>query len=287
MKYLIAHLEEYNIHPATSIAIAPVNNTSDLLSRSWNWDPWVLVPLALGLVIYFSIAGLQFNKKTLLFLSGNLVFFLALVSPIATIGETYLFSVHMVQHLLLELIAVPLLLLGLPAKVAAWPMKWKPFRRLAEWLGHPLRAWLIGVGTLWIWHWPALYNLTLEKEWIHALEHICFVLSATVFWYGLFTPLKKHRFSALAAILYLFSACFINSLLAILLTFAPPGLYPYYLQPADPLGALQFIREVWGMLPWFDQQMGGALMWVLGGAIFLLVLIRVLAHWYGEEEKIS
>lgn len=276
--YLVAHLEE------SSLA-APVHHTGELLRRSWDWDPWVTIPMALGLLLYFWLDGWRFHRKTVLFLLGNFILLMALVSPIATIGETYLFSVHMVQHLMLELIAVPLILLGLPSKVAAWPMRWRPFRRLSQWLGHPVRAWFIGVGTLWIWHWPKLYNLTLEIEWVHAVEHICFVLSATVFWYGLFTPLKNHRFGAGAAILYLFSAGFINSLLAILLTFAPPGIYPYYLQPADPLGALQFIREVWGMIPSLDQQAGGALMWVLGAIVFLIVLLSVLARWYGAEEK--
>lgn len=141
------------------------------------------------------------------------------------------------------------------------------------------------MGTLWVWHFPALYNLTLETEWVHAVEHICFVASATIFWSAILDPIEAFRLKTGSAIVYLLSGGFAMSLLAILLTFAPAGLYPYYSNPEDPFGALQLIRQVWGISPTMDQQMGGALMWVMGSVIFLLAILVVLARWFRKPEK--
>jgi len=277
---LLAHVGE-NHNAVTNV---PILSNWELFKAGWHWDPLALAGVTASLGIYFFAFKCKWNRKGAYFTAGNLVILLALVSPIATLGESYLFSVHMVQHLLLEIIAVPLLVIGLPAKLSSWPLRWTPFRRLAKLLGRPGLAWIIGVGTLWIWHLPVLYNLTLESKTIHILEHLSFVVSAIIFWYPLLDPIGKYRLSALPAVLYLFSACLVNSLLAILLTFAPAGLYPYYLNPEDVLGALYLIREVWGILPEIDQQMGGAIMWVLGGVVFLAVLIGVLVRWYRKPD---
>ena len=259
----------------------------DLLKNSWHWDPWAIGGIALAMGSYLILAKGRWDKHTYFFTLGNFVLFIALVSPIATIGETYLFSVHMVQHLLLEIIAVPLLILGIPAKMAAYFMRWKPLRSIANVVGTPMIAWMIGVGTLWIWHWPPLYNLTLKSTTIHFLEHVAFVVSATIFWYALLDPIEKYRLQTPQAIVYLFTAGLVNTLLAILLTFAPAGLYPYYLNPRDPLGALSLIREKWSIDPQMDQQMGGGVMWVLGGIVFTLILIVILARWYASGEEDS
>lgn len=265
--------------------VSPIMTGWELIKTAWHWDPWAIGGIAFTLTVYLLLVRFHWDRHTLFFLLGNLIIFIALVSPIATIGETYLFSVHMVQHLLLEIIAVPLLILGIPAKLAAYFLRWKPLRKLAGVLGIPTVAWLIGVGTLWIWHWPPLYNLTLESRSIHILEHLAFVISATIFWYALLDPIEKYRLKTLPAIVYLFTAGLINTLLAVMLTFAPAGLYPYYLNPRDPLGALPLIRDQWGIDPNMDQQMGGAVMWVLGGIVFTLILIVILAQWYQSPEE--
>lgn len=257
----------------------------ELFKNSWHWDPWAIGGVGGALTGYFLLTRFQWNKQALLFTLGNSAILLALVSPIATIGETYLFSVHMVQHLLLEIVAVPLIILGIPPKVAAYFLRWRPLREIANVLRIPVIAWLIGIGTLWVWHWPILYNMALENRTIHLLEHACFIISATIFWAALLDPVEKYRLKMIPAFVYLFTAALINTLLAILLTFAPAGLYPYYLNPRDPLGALNLIRNQWGIDPQMDQEMGGAVMWVLGGIVFTLVLIVILARWYQSPEE--
>lgn len=96
--------------------------TATLLKNSWNWDPLVIIPLLMGILIYLWWVDFKWNKQTVLFLLGNFMIFMALISPIATIGETYLFSVHMIQHLLLEIVAVPLLVLSMPKKTCGPPV---------------------------------------------------------------------------------------------------------------------------------------------------------------------
>jgi len=278
---LLAHVGESHAAPE----IASVMTGWELFKTSWHWDPLAVGGVAVAMGAYLFLVRFKWDKHTVYFTLGNTIILIALVSPIATIGETYLFSVHMVQHLLLEIVAVPLLILGIPAKLAGYFMRWKPLRALANVLGVPLIAWLIGVTTLWIWHWPTLYNLTLENKAIHVLEHISFVISATIFWYAVLDPIEKYRLKTLPALFYLFSAGLANTLLAILLTFAPEGLYPYYLNPNDSLGALSLIREKWGILPHMDQQMGGAIMWVMGGMVFTLIVILLLARFYNTKEE--
>lgn len=263
----------------------PISSAWDLIREGWHWDPLAVGGVTLAIGTYLTLVKFRLDKYTCFFLLGNAILLFALVSPIATIGETYLFSVHMLQHLLLEIVAVPLLILGIPAKVAAFFMRWKPLRNFAEVLRIPIVAWLIGIGTLWVWHWPLLYNLTLENRSIHIFEHVTFVISATIFWSALLDPVEKYRLKFIPAFVYLFSAGLINTLLAILLTFAPAGLYPYYLNPRDPLGALQLIREKWRIDPVMDQQMGGAIMWVMGGIVFTLILIVLLVRWYQSPEE--
>lgn len=239
------------------------------------------------MVLYLYWVKFRLDRNTWLFLSGSLIMLLALISPIATLGETYLFSVHMVQHLLLMIVAVPLMILGTPAKLTARLMRWRPLRNLADVVRIPMIAWLIGVSTLWVWHWPPFYNLTLESRTVHILEHLSFVVSSTIFWAALLHPLDRYRLKMIPAFIYLLTGGMINTLLAILITFAPPGLYPYYLNPRDPLGALHLIRNDWGIDPAMDQQMGGAVMWVAGGMIFTLILLVTLARWYASDKEKS
>lgn len=140
-------------------------------------------------------------------------------------------------------------------------------------------------GTLWVWHIPALYNATLYSEWVHAVAHLCFVLSATIYWHALLDPLEAFRLKPAQALIYLVSAGFVNSLLAIMITLAPGILYTFYENPPDRLGLLDALRERWGIDVLMDQQAGGALMWVLGSLVFLIAVMGVLVRWFRAPER--
>ena len=133
---------------------------------------------------------------------------------------------------------------------------------------------------MWLWHWPPLYNAALSHEGIHIAEHLMFLVTATIFWWPVLSPLEGSRLSPLGAVVYLFGACTAHTVLAILITFAPVGIYPAYLQPADSLGILPLLRNDWGITPRMDQQLGGLLMWVPVCLIYLGFLLATIIRWY-------
>ncbi len=278
---ILAHLN------ASSLQTSPheIRGWKELWIHGWYWDPWTLLSLAASSLIYLFLVRFRWNRRTLLFLCGEGVLFLALVSPIASIGENYLFSVHMIQHLLLTLVAAPLLILSLPPQISAYFLRWKPLRNFVKKISQPLVAWSLGTLSLWILHLPSLYESALQHRGIHALQHLGFVIGATIFWFPLLEPVERFRLSGPQALLYLFGACALDSLLAILLTFAPGPLYPFYWKDRDPLGALTLIRQFWGLAPEVDQQAGGALMWTLGGLALLIAFIGVLARWFSKAKE--
>lgn len=256
-----------------------------LFVAAWDWDPSVVAGCVALLLLYFSALRFQFPKVAWYFAAGIVVLLLALVSPLDTLGDTYLFSAHMLQHILLILIVPPLLLMGLPPELAHRILRNSRAARVERVLSRPILAWTLGIGTMWLWHWPHLYNAALASEPIHIVEHLMFVVTATIFWWPVLSPIEESRLVPLAAVFYVFGACVAHTVLAILLTFAPLGLYPAYLQPVDTLNILPLIRDHWGLTPHDDQQWGGLLMWVPACLVYLGFLLVTLAHWYRTPEQ--
>lgn len=251
----------------------------------WVWEPSVVAGCAALLFAYAWAQGFRFSWRWTAFAGGVLVLLLALVSPLHPLGERYLFSAHMVQHLLLMLVVPPLLLAGMPAQLlrralaCAWP------GRAERVLGSPPVAWGIFALTMWAWHAPALFNATLDNEYLHTVEHVMFLAAGTIFWWPVLDPLpERQRLSAPAAMFYLFLAAASSSVLGIILTFAPPGLYPAYLNPADTYGILSQIRA-WGLSPAADQQLAGMVMWVPGCVAYVLAALAVLARWFASPDE--
>jgi putative membrane protein len=260
-------------------------STQQVLLSAWTWDPSVLIGCGALVLAYLMAVRFRWNRKTLLFCGGVFVTGVALESPVEVLGDTYLFSAHMAQHLLLVLVAAPLVLLGLPRSLAERILARPLFNDIERVLGQPVLAWLLGMGFLWLWHLPSLYNAALGDENVHILEHLCFLVTATIFWWPVLTPLTERRLASLAIIPYLFAAAAASSVLGIILTYTPPGLYPAYLHPLDRLGILTLIRDRWGLSPELDQQIGGLLMWVPGSLVYLSGIVGALARWYGEPES--
>lgn len=255
-----------------------------LLAVTWNWQPSVLLGCTAVTVGYLATLHFRFSKVVPFFVTGILLLLLASVSPLDTLSHTYLFSAHMLQHLLFVLIVPPLLLEGIPTWLARRTLRWSFVRRTEQMLGQPLVAWLAGAGAMWIWHLPALHNAASESVGIHIAEHMSLLVMGTMFWWPVIAPVTEKRLAPLCAVLYLFSACVACTLLGIILTFAPPGLYPAYLHPHDTLGVLPLLRHSWGLSPAIDQQLGGLLMWVPACLVYLSAIIAVLVRWYGAPE---
>jgi len=250
---------------------------------AWDPDPSVLIGCAALVITYWAVHR---NDRTRAgwFFAGVGVILLALVSPLDELSDEYLFSAHMFQHLLLVLAVPPLLLLGITPGFARQVIECRPLGTIERVLGNSVVAWTLGIGTLILWHAPTLFDAALENEYFHIVEHLCFMVSATIFWWPVLAPLSGCRFGPLWTQLYLLGGALANSLLGIWLTFAPAGIYAPYLRAGDSLHIRELLRVEWGLTPSVDQAIGGLLMWVGGGFVFVAVMVMMFLRWFGAAE---
>lgn len=221
--------------------------------------------------------------RTIAFMAGLVAILLALVSPIEAY-EGQLFSVHMVQHMLLELVAAPLLLLGAPITLTLRAASASVRRtllailhsRIVHLISFPLVAWLLFAAVNWGWHFSALYNVALENPPLHYLQHATFLGAALLFWWPVIgLDPSPWRMPYPVRLFYLFLAMPQNSFLGVALMSAGTVLYPHYLTNL----------RAWGLSPLDDQNLGGILMWVMGDMAFLIGMGLVVAAWVRLEDR--
>lgn len=259
--------------------------TGQLLAHAWDFQPTVIFGSAALFLAYLWLVGFRMNRKTALFGSGVLLMLLTLIGPLDYLGDEYLFSAHMLEHLLFYLAVPPLLLLGLPPEPVRSFLSIEIAAKTERFLRRPAIAWLLAVGAMWLWHLPVLYNAALSNEGIHAVEHLSLLITGTIFFWPIFTPLPSHRFSPIIGSVYIFSAMSANMLLGILLTYAPLGYYPTYMHSSDGTDLLRFIRTVWHLDPQSDLNLGGMFMWILGGLLYFTSLMVVISRLYSNSEE--
>jgi len=259
---------------------------------TWNPDPWILLGLAamagtylLGVRRLWARAGKGRGLppwRVGAYLAGIWILVLALVSPIDPLGET-LFSVHMVQHMLLMVVAAPLLVLGRPHIGWLWALPRRHVRTLAAhwngatgarsaWRGltHPVTVLVLHVGALWIWHIPAFYQAALGSSFLHTLEHASFLGTAVLFWWALDRSGRGGRWPGYgAAVLYVFATALQAGALGALLLFAPSPWYPAHAEGA----------ALWGVELGVDQQLAGAIMWIPGGLVYAAAMALLFVAW--------
>ena len=208
---------------------------------------------------------------------------LALISPLHALGEV-LFSAHMVQHEILMLAAAPLLVLSRPLvpMLRGMPMQWR--RALGAWakrpavrgvwvgITRPFTAWWLHAVALWIWHAPQLFQATLTSDWMHSFQHISFLGSALLFWWSMFYAESRSTYGA--GVLYIFTTGVHTSILGALLTFARSAWYPAY----------ALTTAAWQLSPLEDQQVGGLIMWVPAGVVYLGAGLALFAVWLRESD---
>ncbi len=230
----------------------------------------------------------QFPYKLLFLLVALAVFVLTLASPLEQLAEGYLFSAHMLQHLLLLLIVPAFLLIALPDDLVA-PRQVSARLPLASDASPPPRSstlalllmgWTAGVGSMWLWHVPSLCNAAATSYGVRAVQTLSLLILGGFFWWPIIGPHARHRLSPLPGIAYLFTACTACTLLGILITFAPVSVCSVYLHPKDPIDLLPLIRDTWGLSARADQQIGGLLMWVPACLIYLSGILGLLRRWY-------
>jgi cytochrome c oxidase assembly factor CtaG len=257
---------------------------SEFLSKAWDWDPSKIIGCAALVLIYGFWTRLSSLRSFVIFLSGVLLLFLALASPLDALGDDYLFSAHMLQHFILLMLVPPLLILGLPEAHSRKLLGVSWVKRTERFLSEPWRAWIIANSVLWIWHIPLLYDWAIENETIHIIEHLMFLVSSTIFWWPVLAPTRESRLPFNTEITYLISAALSNMALGIVLTFLAVPVYSPYLAPGDHWGILSILRSQFHLDPLADQKLGGILMWVLGTIVFLAVILVEFGRWYSEGE---
>ncbi len=271
----------------------------DAFFRSWPLDFWVVAPLVVSALVYvrgwFRLHRRDDRRwrsaQLITFLLGLLAVFLALASPIESFAPLFL-QAHMVQHVLLMMVAPPLIWLGapffpflrgMPMEVRAYwvapLLRWWLLRRAFQWLTHPVPAWILFTSMTWMWHIPSLYELALGSDGWHYVQHACLFLAAVVFWHPVIRPYpSRPTWSRWLLIPYLLLADVQNTVLAALLTFANVPLYRTYAE-LPRLGNISALD---------DQSAAGVIMWVPGSMAYLIPLFWIGVHLlYGRSKPTS
>ncbi len=263
------------------------------LLLGWSFEPLILLPLILGAVIWWRMTG-RINAahpdnpvpryRRWAFLGGLAVIAIALDSGIER-WDTTLFSVHMVQHVLLTLVAPPLIAIAAPitqllrAARRSDRTDWiLPVlnSRVMRVVGHPAVAWIVFTGVMWGTHFSPLFNHSLEDRFVHDLEHVLYLGAGLLFWWPVVAAdPAPHRMRYPARIAYVFLQMPQNSFLAMAILFAEGPLYAHYATLGSP----------YGITALDDQRLAGGIMWFLGDVIFLIATLLVVNGWLRSEER--
>lgn len=261
----------------------------------WEFDPLIIGLLVCSAAIYslglrnlWRSAGVGRGirkSEAACYLFGWLSLAIALVSPVHLLGEL-LFLMHMTQHEILMLVAAPLIILGRPFVAAAWALPAASRKKAGAVVRSPLVnrtwsivsmgavAWLIHAAALWVWHIPAMFQATLRSDIVHTLQHASFFLTALLFWWAILFG-KRGLQSYGAGVLYLFTTMVQTGLLGIFLTLTSYVWYPAY----------SATTGMFGLSPLDDQQIGGLIMWVPAGLIYMFAALVMFSGWLRESEK--
>jgi putative membrane protein len=254
------------------VAFDPMTTQQFLISE-WTWNTAGLV--FSGVVFTAYLWAFNINRRILYLFAALALFVLTLMSPLNALAAGYLFSAHMLQHILLLLIVPALLLMSLPRWVSLGSRSWL--------IANPFVGWIAGVSAMWLWHARPLCNAVVSSQVVNALQISSLLVLGTIFWRQILAPREEERMSPPGAVLYLFSACVACSILGILITFSPVSVCPIYAQaPTDRLGILNLIQSNWGITPERDQQIGGLLMWVPMCLVYLSAIVAQLARWFAH-----
>jgi cytochrome c oxidase assembly factor CtaG len=262
-----------------------VNIGLDFWLTQWNLEPSIIIGTALITGLYLYAIG-SYRKRhfpeepvrtgqTVAFLSGVFIMFLALVSPLDELGDSYLFSAHMLQHLFLTIVGPPLLLLGTPAWLAKQAFSNRIVFQIARVLTYPVVAFVLFNVDFWLWHAPPLYNATLENQTIHIIEHLTFIIFGLCYWWPIFSPSRElPPLSIGGQIFYLFLSGMPSVLLGAGLTFTPPLYAPYFAAP-----------RIWGISAATDQQLGGLIMWIPVSIFYIIIMSILFIRWMLQQEE--
>jgi putative copper resistance protein D len=284
--------------PAAALAhggTIPEPPDASTLAFGWAFDPLAWLPAIVALLLWRVGVGRAnrahpahpvARRRTAYWVAGVLTILFAVDSGLAAY-DTTLFSMHMVQHLLLTLVGPPLLLLAGPITLLLQASTPEVRRRrilpvlhssVVRRLSFPVVSWIVFAAVMWASHFSPLFDLALENEWAHRLEHALFLVAALLFWWPVIGPdPSPWKLKPSARILYTGLAMPQNTFLALAIYMASAPLYAHYATTS----------RTWGPTPLEDQQVAGGLMWVGGDIVFVSILVAMTWLWMRAEERRS
>lgn len=278
----------------TALATPRDAATAHWSQLGWTWQPWVVISLSLATWGYiWGVRRLNADgrprvlgiARCVSFAMGMATLCVALISPLDALDDQ-LFSAHMVQHLLLMMVAAPLLVWARPAIAWLWAFPLPARRAIGSgWVGSglhdgvrrlmsPMMVWALCSMALWFWHLPGPYGWALANEWIHSLEHFCFFTTALMFWSLVLEPYGRRRLGYGSSLIFVATLGMQNGLLGALLTFAGRALYVAHANTT----------QAWGLTPLEDQQLAGLIMWIPASIIHLTTLSMLFVAWMRAQD---
>jgi putative membrane protein len=260
----------------------------DFWWTAWTFDPGIwfgIVALHGSYLLLASPLRTKFpnsqpisSKQLTYWTLGILTLIVALITPLSLLSDAYLFSAHMFQHILITLVAPPLMLLGLPSWLFD-PLKTRPaLLGLARWLCNPFLAFAAFNVTFVAWHIPSLYNLALYSPQVHLLEHASIVATALLTWMPILSPTKLiPRLPLPLQVFYAFLQSIVGTGLGAILTLAKEPIYIFYTQAP----------RIWAIPTLEDQIWAGLIMWAGAAAIWLVALTIVFFRWFSAKGPIE
>lgn len=245
---------------------------------AWPFDPSVYAGLALVVGGYAWLArasGDSRRRRWAWFGFGVLTLWVALETPLDTISDRYLESVHMLQHVLLGFVAPPLMLLGLGPRMVERLVRVPGVRAATE----PIPAQVIAAVVMVVWHLPPLYDATLGNEAVHILEHVTFVAGGVCLYWPIIEVTSSHsrwHMSAGARLVYMLIATLPQDGVALPLIFSRVPFYDFYTRAP---------RLIDGFTPAIDQTIAGAVLMVFGKVTLAVAALFVFFRWFGEEQR--
>jgi putative membrane protein len=205
---------------------------------------------------------------------GLLAMFLTLNGPVHDISDYYLFTGHMVQHLVLTFVTPPLLLLGTPGWMLRPALQVPAIASIARVVTVPRAAFAIFNLTLALWHLPPMYNSAMYYHEVHIAQHLMFLVTAVLAWWPLLSPMPElPRLSYPGQMLYSFLMTLPMTVVSIFIVYSDHVLYPAYASAP----------RLWGLSPLEDQRLGGLIMWIPGGLFFYLLTAVVFFKWTSSQ----
>ena len=252
----------------------------------WTFSIPILIPI--GVYAYLYLRRFREVRRTsgprgagarqlAAFAGSVLVILIALVSPLDALGENYLFSAHMAQHLLLGDIAPLLMLLAL-SRVMMRPLtrRLQVVERALGPLAHPASALILWLSVIYFWHIPALYDAALENPGVHALQHVSFFTAGVLVWWPLIQPVPmRNRLNGMWTFGYIGAAKLGLASLGLYLTWSTSVAYTYY----------ERVPRVWGLSAISDQNVGGAIMMVEQSILLVTVLAILFGRMLAQSEQ--